>query len=134
MRTVVLVWHIAYTVVMVKKEELREMSAFSRAVSAEIKGLLATHGVTQAQFAKALDRNQGYVSERVNGLKAFDINEIDALAKLIGITGQDLLMRVSGRATETRSNVTVGRFGQNNQPVESRRVAFETDETGEDLD
>lgn len=129
---------ISHTVLgMVKKENQRPLGEFSKAVSAEIKGLMATHGVTQSVFAKALGRNQGYVSERVNGLKAFDTDEIDTLAGLIGSTGQDLITTVSRRIAEDSrpSNVIVGSFGQNgiSREIVEASAAHETiDDDGSD--
>lgn len=116
---------------MVKKENQRPVGDFSKAVSLEVKGLMARHGITQTTFANALGRNQGYVSERANGIKAFDTDELDIFAGLIGITGQDLLTTVSRRIAEDRapSNVTVGRFGQTADISDLDRAATSVDET-----
>ena len=133
---VVVVWHIAYTVTVVKREEIKPLGEFSRAASAEIKGIMAAHGINQTRFAKAIERNQGYISERVNGIKAFNLDEIDALASLIGTTGQDILMRISRRVTENNATVREPISLDSRRQDDYARAADEwrDNETGEDQD
>ncbi|MEV8338481.1 helix-turn-helix transcriptional regulator [Leucobacter sp. NPDC077196] len=123
---------------MANRDSQRAVGAFSKAVSLEVKGLMARHGITQTAFAAALDRNQGYISERVNGIKAFDTDELDIFAGLIGITGQDLLTTVSRRIYEDSlpANVTVGGFGQDRQDRYARAADewTDTEDNGEDTE
>lgn len=72
--------------------------------------------VTGAQIAAKLDRNKGYVSERVNGKRPLDTEDVDALAMLAGDgwTGKSLLIELARRArAEERAstNVTHVHFG-----------------------
>ena len=119
---------------MVKKEDTRPVGAFSRAVSAEVKGLMASKGITQRQFADAIGRNQGYISERVNGLKAFSIDELDIFADLINVDSGALLTLVARRVEDQ----SVG--GERETSLPARQSDFDlvahpyTDETGELMD
>jgi hypothetical protein len=104
-------------------------SAFSRAFAAEFKAFMSTHGVRGAQIAEKLDRGEGYVSERVNGKRPLDTDDIDALAGLVdGWTGIDLMIELSRRARialEGPSGELIqGRFGVGGS-TEDREIAEE---------
>lgn len=119
---------------MVKKEDSRPVGAFSRAISAEVKGLMASKGITQKQFADAIGRNQGYISERVNGIKAFSIDELDIFADLINVDSATLLTLVARRVEDQN----VGGERETVDPPRQRDfdlVAHPyTEETGELMD
>lgn len=84
------------------------MSAFARAFAAEYKGFMRAAGVTGAQLAAALGRNAGYVSERANGKRALDTNDVDALASLVaGWTGRTLMRELARRTRETTNLATI---------------------------
>lgn len=92
------------------------MTPFALAFAAEYKGFMRAHDIKGAQIADLLDRGEGYVSERVNGKRALDINDVDALATLAGNRcGIDLLMELTRRAEtalKPGGEVIQGRFGQ----------------------
>lgn len=92
------------------------MTAFALAFAAEYKGFMRAHDVKGAQLAELLERGEGYVSERVNGKRALDINDVDALATLAGNrSGIDLLKELTRRAEialQSGGEVIHGRFGQ----------------------
>ncbi len=56
--------------------------------------------VTGKQIAEKLDRNIGYVSERVNSKRPLDTEDVDALAMLAGDgwTGRTLMIELARRA------------------------------------
>ena len=114
-------------------ERYRKISPFALAFASEYKDFMKAHGVTNLQIAAILDRNDGYVSERVNGKRALDTDDVDALAQLVpGWDGMSLLVELSRRAEAQRSprgELVEGRFGVG-APTEDdlQRVASETDE------
>lgn len=75
------------------------MTAFAVAFAAEFKGFMKSNGVTGAQIAEVLGRGEGYVSERTNGKRALDTNDVDALAELAGKgwTGKTLMIELARR-------------------------------------
>lgn len=78
------------------------MSPFAIAFADEYRGFMKSKGVTGAQIAVVLDRGEGYVSERVNGKRALDTNDVDALASLVdGWTGLELMRELARRTRET---------------------------------
>lgn len=63
-----------------------------------IRGLMAERGVTQSQMAAAIGRSQGYVSERVSGVDAWNTMELEQVAGRLGFTDAfDLLAEVQKR-------------------------------------
>lgn len=116
------------------QHDTRRIGAFSRAISAEVKGLMASKRITQRQFADAIGRNQGYISERVNGLKAFSIDELDIFANLANLDSSALLILLARRAEEQN----VG--GERETSLPTRQSNFDlvahpyTDETDELMD
>lgn len=88
------------------------LSDFSRAFAAAYRGFMAEHRVSGRQIADKLDRNIGYVSERVNAKRPLDTEDVDALAMLVGEawSGRTLMIELARRAKETLeveySNVT----------------------------
>lgn len=76
----------------------RDISEFARGFAAEFKGFMKTHKVTNLQLAERLGRNDGYISERANGKRPLDADDVDALASLVpGWTGRDLMIELSRR-------------------------------------
>jgi hypothetical protein len=91
-------------------------SAFTRAFAAEYKAFMNTHGVKGAQIAESLGRGEGYVSERVNGKRPLDTDDVDALANFVdGWSGIDLMIELARRARIAMhgpvGEIIEGRFG-----------------------
>lgn len=87
----------------------RPIRPFSRAIAREIKAVMKERGITQAAFAEAIDRQQGYISERVSGRYPFTTDELDGLAALLYLTGRQLLAILAermGPMSAGASNVT----------------------------
>ena len=93
-------------------ERYKPLTPFATAFAAEYKGFMKANGITNLQIARKLDRNDGYVSERVNAKRALDTEDVDALAMLVpGWTGKTLMIELARRVHESRltedtSNVT----------------------------
>ncbi|WEB55799.1 helix-turn-helix domain-containing protein [Bifidobacterium breve] len=62
---------------------------------------MKAHKVRQRQIAEYLGFTEAYVSERVNGKRAIDTNDVDALAALSGTTGRSLMIELARLTKET---------------------------------
>ena len=60
-------------------------------VSANVRAEIARKRLTQTEMAKALGMTQQMLSRRVNGYVEFSVNELVALATLLGTTTEHLL-------------------------------------------
>lgn len=70
------------------------MPEATRQIARAIKGLMAERGVTQQQIAHAIDRTQGYVSERANGLDAWNTAELPRAVGLVELDGSGPAQRL----------------------------------------
>lgn len=82
---------------------IQRPSEFTRAVGAEVRGFIRSRGLSQTDVADQLGRSQSYVSLRVNGKAAFDMDDVDGIAKLMGLDGVEFLQRVAKRVAEDRA-------------------------------
>lgn len=80
---------------MENENKRRALSAFALAFASEYKAYAKIHGVTQTQLAEYLDRVQSYVNRGMNGKRALDTDDVDALAKLTGTTGKNLMIELA---------------------------------------
>jgi len=112
-------------------ERYRKIKPFGKAFAAEYKGFMKTHGVTNLQVAAVLGRNNGYVSERANGKRALDTDDIDALASLVpGWSGPALLIELSRRAEASKtpgSEMTTERFSNRDDTAVDSRLKIVPD-------
>jgi len=73
--------------------------SFSETVGATVRAEMARRKVTQQQVAAVLKIAQTQVSRRLNGQVSFNVDELQAVANLLGLPVQDLVsVRASGRA------------------------------------
>ena len=90
------------------------MTPFALTFASEFKGFMKANGISGAQIAEVLGRGEGYVSERVNGKRALDTNDVEALASLVpGWDGLKLTIELSRRAEAGRApkgELVEGRF------------------------
>lgn len=133
----------------------RDISEFAQAFASEFKGFMKANSITNLQLAARLGRNDGYISERANGKRPLDADDVDALASLVqGWTGRDLMIELSrrvrvGLAPQTadasataRPNLTIVAGMSEDEATTKRqddyaRVAediTENEESGEDAD
>jgi transcriptional regulator with XRE-family HTH domain len=87
----------------------RTPSEFSREFARRLNGLIgeSSKKVTGQQIAKALNRNDGYVSERKNGKRSWTIDDIDGIAELLDLTGIDALAIIVERIEDQREGALV---------------------------
>lgn len=71
---------------MVRNEELPGVGAFAQAVAAAVKSMVDDAGISGSELGRRLDRAQSYASLRLNGRKAWTLDELDAIASLLGTT------------------------------------------------
>ena len=84
---------------MTEKKSGRTPAAFSREFARKLNGVVSEHEQppTGRDLARALSRNDGYVSERKNGKRSWSVDDIDVIADQLGVDGLDLMLTVLGR-------------------------------------
>ena len=77
-----------------------ELSPFSLAFADAYRGFMKEHRITGLMLTEKLGRALGYVSERVNGKRSLDTEDVDALAALVGNgwSGRALMIELARRA------------------------------------
>lgn len=81
---------------------------------------MKAHSVRQYQLAEALGRTQPYVNDRVTGKRALDTDDVDALAKLTGTTGKNLMIELARLAKETVKTRTMS--GEERQRIMDAKI------------
>ena len=98
------------------------MSPFAIELAAKVRGLVAENpGVNQEKIATALGRVQGYVSARMTGKKAWDMDELDVIAELLGMSGPEFLAEVMRRGAWLADSVTILTSEESESRHQSRR-------------
>ena len=69
------------------------------AVAEEVRALLARRRISGVQFAKQIGKSQPYFSRRLNGDVAFDLDDLEAIAKVLDIDVTDLIPK-EGRSSK----------------------------------
>lgn len=112
-----------------------DLSPFSIAFAAAFRGFMAENNVTGKQIAAKLGRNTGYVSERINGKRALDTEDVDALAMLAGgnLDGGELLLELARRAGDSIARPdNVSQFptqSSENDMTEEQELKYAADES-----
>lgn len=66
---------------------------------------MSAHSITQKAVAEVIERDQSYVSERVSGKRPFTVDDIDAIANMIGVDGRTLLLKIAKLLPSDRSTM-----------------------------
>jgi predicted XRE-type DNA-binding protein len=66
-------------------------SGLAGVVAARVRGLLAEQSMKQGDLAKVMDLSQASVSDRLRGVKRFDLNELPVLTAAFGVSVEYLL-------------------------------------------
>lgn len=77
-------------------------SKTDRLISSYLKARNQQLGLTQADYMAALDRSQGYVSERLDCKRSWAISELDTIAPLVGLP--DALALIAAAMSPLRSS------------------------------
>ncbi|WP_449278035.1 hypothetical protein [Leucobacter sp. GX24907] len=124
-----------------------ELSDFSLAFADAYRGFMKEYRITGQALTAKLGRALGYVSERINGKRALDTEDVDALALLAGDgwTGRKLMIELARRAkksideNELLEDSDVGGQGKDAAVTqldgyrENRGLTIEYDPANEDL-
>jgi hypothetical protein len=99
-------------------DRYRPLSAFAAAFAQEYKGFMTANNISNVAVAARLGRNDGYVSERANGKRPLDTEDIDALAMSVpGWTGKTLMIELARRTRvsmqEAEGELIRAEFGSN---------------------
>lgn len=67
----------------------------AESVGAEVRGLLAKHKISQAEAGKHLGLSQAAMSRRIVGEIPFNVDELAAIADLLGVSRGSLIGAVA---------------------------------------
>lgn len=67
----------------------------SQKFAARLKAVVETNGLNQVEIAKAVGRGQGYVSERLNGVRPVDVDMVSAIARMVNIPFPELMCELA---------------------------------------
>ena len=82
----------------VRNSELPPLGGFASLFARYVKRAADEAGLSGSEIGRRLGRAQSYASLRLNGRKAWTLDELDAIADLLGITPAELVERA--RASE----------------------------------
>lgn len=104
---------------MTEKKSGRAPAAFSREFARKLNGVIgeAEHPPTGRELARALSRNDGYVSERKNGKRSWSVDDVDVIAGELGVHGLDLMLTVLGRMEPPAAGVVLPFPGVPSDPM-----------------
>lgn len=80
--------------------------SLTQQVAEEIRVMMTRRRMTGAALAKALDVSASWVSYRLNGQVAFDLNDLERIAKILDCRIIDLLPSGGGAATREKRPAT----------------------------
>lgn len=69
------------------------MGAFAQAWARAVKESVEGAGMSGSALARRIGRAQSYVSVRLNGRKAWTLDELDQIARVLGVTVDALMDR-----------------------------------------
>lgn len=87
-------------------------------VAEEVRALLARKMMTGAELAEAIGRSPMYVSRRVRGEVAFDLDDMQRLAEVFGVEVNALIPKSAGLSGQKDK----GDYMQAAPPVEAKRA------------
>jgi transcriptional regulator with XRE-family HTH domain len=78
--------------------DVRPGATLSAQVAEEIRALMARRRIRQSQLAREIGENDQWVSVRLNGRQAIDLNDLQRIAEALDVSPADLLT-ATGTAT-----------------------------------
>lgn len=81
---------------MVRNSELPEVGAFAQAVAHAVKAEVDAAGISSVRLGVLLGRAQSYAHLRLNGRKAWTLDELDVIARALGTTVDAIMTRARG--------------------------------------
>lgn len=70
-------------------------------VAAQIRAVMAYNQIRQSQLARSIGKGEQWLSVRLRGAQAIDLNDLDLIAKGLGVAPVDLFPRGNGQPTVT---------------------------------
>jgi transcriptional regulator with XRE-family HTH domain len=68
-------------------------------VAEEVRALMARRRITGAEMARRLDVSQMWISYRLNGRQPIDLNDLEKIARVLGVQPLDLLRSAESGST-----------------------------------
>ncbi|MBK9181437.1 MAG: helix-turn-helix transcriptional regulator [Acidimicrobiales bacterium] len=68
----------------------QEVKRLRELVAAEVRATMARQQVTQVMLSHDMDRSQAFLSRRLTGEVAFDLDDLELIAGLLGVPVADL--------------------------------------------
>lgn len=78
---------------MVRNSELPELGSFATACAIAVRDAVAGAGISGNELSKRMGRAQSYVSLRLQGRRAWTLDELDAIAVIIDVPVSELIER-----------------------------------------
>lgn len=78
---------------MVRNSELPPLGGFAQAYARAVRDAVAAAGVSGNQLSKRMGRAQSYVSLRLQGRRAWTLDELDEIARIIDVPISELMDR-----------------------------------------
>lgn len=78
---------------MVRNSELPPLGGFAQAYASAVRDAVAAAGVSGNQLSKQMGRAQSYVSLRLQGRRAWTLDELDEIARIIDVPISELMDR-----------------------------------------
>ena len=76
--------NILATIVIMSSGTQPASGPFARAVSAEVRAILARQRITHAQLAAHTNMSRGYLGKRLRDETAFTLNDVEAICEALG--------------------------------------------------
>ena len=81
---------------MVRNSELPPLGGFASLFAQVVKEAIDAAGISGSELGRRLGRAQSYASLRLNGRRAWDLYEVDAIADMLGVSTDELIDRARG--------------------------------------
>lgn len=84
---------------------MRVQNRLRELVAEEVRALLGRRQMSGAKLAAAIDRSEMYVSRRLRGETAFDLDDLERIARVLGVHVAELLPSRVSADTLTKPNL-----------------------------
>jgi len=98
------------------------MDTYRALVAAEIRAEMARRSITQTQLGVSINKPQTTVSRWVKGSTALEVDDLDRVAKALGISVVDLVSRAWEAMADNRCNLPSGAVSASSQVTGLQRV------------
>ena len=78
---------------MVRNSELPPLGGFASLFAQVVKEAIDAAGISGSELGRRLGRAQSYASLRLNGRKAWTLDELDVIASMLNLAPEELMRR-----------------------------------------